>query len=358
MRHKRKEFSAFSLSFLDIMSCGLGAFILLFIVAKNSLQADSVPDNDYLTNEIKKLDRQIAEISTQKEAIEARKVSADQQTLVVRFAIQKLNQAYEKLEQDAQLKKKMVSDETAIKKAIRELSAQKKTLKEQVAMSSVGSRSHISDGNREYLTGMRLGGEHVLILLDSSTSMLDESIVNIIRRRNMSSEVKKRSPKWRQALDTINWISARFPRASQYQIYSYSDTVEPAIRGTRGKWLSVNNTKQLNETVENLNNLIPDGGSSLESAVDAIKELQPQPDNIYLITDGLPTRGVQPPEKRNISGQERQQLFERAVAKLPYGIPINVILLPTEGDPMAPAAYWQIARVTQGSFLSPAVDWP
>ena len=66
MRHKRKEFSAFSLSFLDIMSCGLGAFILLFIVANNSYQDDSVPDYDYLTTEIEKLDLQIAEISAQK----------------------------------------------------------------------------------------------------------------------------------------------------------------------------------------------------------------------------------------------------------------------------------------------------
>ena len=193
MRHKKKEFSAFSLSFLDIMSCGLGAFILLFIVANNSYQDDSVPDYDYLTTEIKKLDLQIAEISAQKEAMEAQKVAADRQALDVRLVIQKLNKAYEKSEQDAQIKKKMVSDETALKDSIKKLSAQNKTLEEQVRQSAVGSRLHIGDGNREYLTGMRLGGEHVLILLDSSTSMLDESIVNIIRRRNMSNEVKKLS---------------------------------------------------------------------------------------------------------------------------------------------------------------------
>jgi hypothetical protein len=340
------------------MSCGLGAFILLFIVAKNNHQADSVPDYDYLTTEIEKLDLQIVEMLAEKETMETQKITVDRQVLDVKLVIQKLEQAYEKSQEDLQIKRKIVDDESAIKKSIKKLSAQNKTLKKQVTESSTGSRLHVGDGNREYLTGMRLGGEHVLILLDSSTSMLDESIVNIIRRRNMSSETKKRSPKWRQALDTINWISARFPRASQYQIYSYSDTVRPAIQGTRGKWLSVNDTRQLNETVENLNNLIPDGGSSLESAIDAIKELQPQPDNIYLITDGLPTRGIHPTRKRNVSGQERQQLFERAVAKLPAGIPVNVILLPTEGDPMAPAAYWQIARVTEGSFLSPAADWP
>jgi hypothetical protein len=39
-------------------------------------------------------------------------------------------------------------------------------------------------------------------------------------------------------------------------------------------------------------------------------------------------------------------------------VPVNVILLPMEGDPMAPAAYWTLARRTRGSFLSPAKDWP
>jgi hypothetical protein len=29
-----------------------------------------------------------------------------------------------------------------------------------------------------------------------------------------------------------------------------------------------------------------------------------------------------------------------------------------EGDPMAPGAYWTLARRTGGSFLSPARDWP
>jgi hypothetical protein len=35
-----------------------------------------------------------------------------------------------------------------------------------------------------------------------------------------------------------------------------------------------------------------------------------------------------------------------------------VILLPMEGDPMAPGAYWTLARRSQGSFLSPSRDWP
>jgi hypothetical protein len=46
------------------------------------------------------------------------------------------------------------------------------------------------------------------------------------------------------------------------------------------------------------------------------------------------------------------------VDRLPKQIPINVIMFPMEGDPMASAAYWNVARVTGGAFISPSWDWP
>jgi hypothetical protein len=52
------------------------------------------------------------------------------------------------------------------------------------------------------------------------------------------------------------------------------------------------------------------------------------------------------------------RLFERAIAQLPRSIPVNVILAPMEGDPMAASAFWQLAQLTSGAFLSPAEDWP
>ena len=62
---------------------------------------------------------------------------------------------------------------------------------------------------------------------------------------------------------------------------------------------------------------------------------------------------------RWLSGRGRlQRLFEQAVSRIPRGIPINSILLPMEGDPMAAWAYWNLALYTQGAFLTPARDWP
>ena len=42
----------------------------------------------------------------------------------------------------------------------------------------------------------------------------------------------------------------------------------------------------------------------------------------------------------------------------PRGVPVNTILFPMEGAPMAASAYWKLAMATRGSYLAPASDWP
>lgn len=198
----------------------------------------------------------------------------------------------------------------------------------------------------------------MLVLLDCSASMLDKTIVNIIRRRNMSDEVKRNSEKWQQALKTVDWLSAKFPPASQYQIYTFNTDTQPVLKGTKGQWLDVKNTEQLNKAIAEMKKILPSGGTDLEKVFAEIGNLHPLPDNIYLITDGLPTQGRRPPRSTTISGRDRLRLFQDAVSKLPDGIPINIILSPMEGDPMAASAFWQLAHVTDGSFISPTEDWP
>jgi hypothetical protein len=91
----------------------------------------------------------------------------------------------------------------------------------------------------------------------------------------------------------------------------------------------------------------------------AMNALNPKPDNVIMITDGLPTQGTSPPlVRKTIDGDDRLKLFDRAFAKYPRNVPFNVILMPMEGDPSAPAAYWVAARSTGGSFMSPSKDWP
>jgi hypothetical protein len=86
--------------------------------------------------------------------------------------------------------------------------------------------------------------------------------------------------------------------------------------------------------------------------------MEPKPDNIFLIIDSLPTMGIEPSRKSTINNSDRIELFTSALNLLPNGSPVNVILFPMEGDPIAAPSYWRLAQITGGSFLAPPEDWP
>ena len=66
-------------------------------------------------------------------------------------------------------------------------------------------------GDRQYLTGLRVGGERILLLVDASASMLDDTVVNVLRMRNMSDARKLLSEKWRRTSSTVDWLAAQIP---------------------------------------------------------------------------------------------------------------------------------------------------
>jgi hypothetical protein len=224
--------------------------------------------------------------------------------------------------------------------------------------SGVSARSFIGEGNRQYLTGLNLGGRRIAILLDVSASMLAEELVNVIRLRNMREDVRRRAEKWNRALKITDWLTAQLPVSSKYQVINFNTRARPALPGTAGKWLEVADQAGLEEVSVELRKLTPGGGTSLENAFRYLQNLSPAPDNIFLITDGLPTQGASPPGKNTLRGRERQKLYRKAVKLLPRNVPVNIILLPMEGDPMAASEFWQLAQVSRGSFLTPSEDWP
>ncbi|MDZ7684909.1 MAG: hypothetical protein U5O39_07755 [Gammaproteobacteria bacterium] len=60
---KRRELSIFSLSFLDIMACGFGAVILIFILIDHSSEVESQQVSAELRAEVKLLEEQVEDSS-------------------------------------------------------------------------------------------------------------------------------------------------------------------------------------------------------------------------------------------------------------------------------------------------------
>jgi hypothetical protein len=219
-------------------------------------------------------------------------------------------------------------------------------------------RAFTGEGNRQYLTGLRMGGEHVVLLVDVSGSMLDRTLVNVIRRRNMPPEQQRRAPKWRQLVNTVDWLSAQIPPGTNVQIFAFNNTAWTLLEGSNGDWVRVTDGSALEGAVRTLRGMIPSGPTSLYAAFHAMRNLDPQPDNIYLLVDGLPTVGEVETMRGGVTSQERVRHFGRATRELLGRVPINVILLPMEGDPQAAPNYWLLALRTGGSMLAPSEDWP
>ena len=358
----RRLLTPFSLSFLDIMSCGFGSVVLLFLIIKHNVDTNTIipVDTRDQTSEVMLLEEEILE--GRKNLAKTRNTISeiDEQLVVAQGMARRI---MEKIQETRSLAEQLSDTTSAVeldrlKLNIKELEEQKKQLQEEVRETGDNVRRLVGEGNREYLTGLKLGGKRILILLDVSGSMLDDTIVNIIRIRNMRDGIKRNAPKWVQTLRMVDWLTARFPRDSQYQVYVFNTKTRSALPGQEGKWLDVGNKAQLNSVIEALGKIVPEGGTNLENAFAAIGKLRPRPDNVYLITDGLPTQGSRTIRSATITGKQRLNLFTRAVKQTPAGVPVNVVLTPLEGDPEAAFAYWRLAMSTDGSFLIPSEDWP
>ena len=363
MARNRRPLPTFSLSFLDIMSCGLGAMVLVFLIIKHNVNAAvpaaAMPPDQ--RGEVSLLDKEV--LDGRKGLAELRNTIAEveQQKVIAAGLARRIQEQVREAQGDTEAKRaSSASDEImALEAQVRDLEREKQQMEAERTKTGEHTRSFSGEGTRQYLTGLQIGGERILVLLDISASMLDETLVNVIRRKNMTDARRTGSVKWRQAVATLDWLTTRFPASSKFQVYLFNTDVKAAIPGTEGQWLNVNESARLDAAVDAVKAVVPEGGTSLQRAVQEIARLRPLPDNVYLITDGLPTQGLGAPRSGGkVSGNERFKLFNAAANQVPNGVPINTILLPMEGDPMAAYSFWGLAVASGGSFLSPAADWP
>ena len=125
-----------------------------------------------------------------------------------------------------------------------------------------------------------------------------------------------------------------------------------------GRWLSADDASDLRATIDGLRTIVPEGGTSLHRAFRVANLMSPPPDSIILLTDGLPTQDLLAKKTGPVSSDERVALFRSAAGSLPGSIPVNTMLFPIEGDPLAAALFWELAITSKGSFMTPTRDWP
>ena len=340
------------------MSCGLGAVILMFLLVK------------------KNSEKEIMEISIPKKNLEIESLIKEERDLMVENAkLKNLKTKLTNQEGDLKLNTEDYEDiltlqkEKEIKNNIKIRELEKKLKK--IEIKNDESKLNLEgQGQQEYLIGLEIKGKKVAILLDASASMTDEELIDIIKRKTQSDENIKKGPKWQRTIRIVKWLLARLPNDSRVTVVKFSDNSK--ILGEKN-WYD-NNSKDLSSLYSEVNRVIPKNATNLHAAFKSIGQMNDKPDEIFLITDGLPTVGNKNINNsffsncnsivgnaNKISGSCREKLFLSSIndAKTVISnIKVNVILLPLEGDPGASKNFWKLAAQNQGLLFVPSKDWP
>lgn len=362
---RRRETNIFSLSLIDCICCGFGALILFHMIVASRSGRLQKHTTEVLRAEVDKREQQV--LDGQAQLVEVRNSfrEIEQKRVETAGLSTRVLETVKQLEDELAIYE---SKTVATKQHVNQLKADLKSLEEGQKRLSGGTpsqevpgrnvRNFVGDGDRQYLTGLKMGGKRVFLLVDASASMLAEDIVNAVRRQLFPPETRLRARKWRQAVKAVDWLSAQLQRDANYQIYVFNTHAWPVLPGTQGVWLEAKDAAQLDKAIATLRQTAPEGGTSLHHAFAAAQAMNPPPDNIILLTDGLPTQGAGVPARKTVSGRERLRLFDAALDALPRGVPVNTVLFPMEGDPMAMSAFWKLALASRGSLMTPSSAWP
>lgn len=348
-----------TLAFLDVMACGLGAVILILVVLKQQAPANTAPKAEQAANasetvvELEKLqlelDALLAARNNSQSALERqRKIAID-----ITASIKKTNQQLMTEASRGSALQNLITNARAA------LSQQQTPTRPDPIDTMITKRP-------KYLVGLKVTGSKIVILLDRSASMTARKLVEIMKYKAGSATDRQRAEKWVNAQNAVWWMIARAPIDSRLQVASFSDTT---IFHTTN-WIKATDSKVLAAVKSKIASLIPQGSTNLEAAVNAA--IKSGADNIYIITDGLPT--VAPTgrttlgldgcgskwfKREQVTGKCRVSLFSRTVsAAAGNPVRISVVLMPLEGDPDAAPLFSKWALSKGGVMLGAAKDWP
>lgn len=367
---RRNLGDGFGLSFLDVLCCGLGAAILLLLIVKH--EEPGLDKADWLAM----LEPEMLEIQQAVEEYESENEVLKERITTLKKSVRESEQGNaQRNRRLTQQQKKLIELKTQLAREeakSRELS--KLTARVTDLPEPVETKLDTKGLNFGALSGLQFSGEErVVILLDNSASMIDWSLVEIVRTQAAGKAAIESAFKWQQAKSVANWAFTSLEAGKRYKFLTFAERVLDA----NGKEISASeelpwDIKPEDDSKSGLKNLsmLPDGGTNLKNALEAVSRLVPKPKRILLITDGLPNkiekRGVLPgcPSSsktvRMISGDCRTSITLASLDTLSEKlsrVPIDVVLLPLEGDPRAVRMYSLISGISSGRLITPSSDW-
>ena len=365
----------FGLSFLDVLSCGLGAATLLLLIVKHGPATDPEVNLDFLSTRITEVETNLTSLEQTRE------------NLLVQLAVsdEEIERQIASKSASSQLEADRIA---AMSKLLDQLSDARKELRtSQAQLQEAQKNKQLASlkpdlpqiGNKGDLIGLKIERSRVAILLDRSASMLDADLIQIIRLKTGSDGLKRSAAKWVTARQAAEWVYLQIEDGSRFQLLTYSDSVRDLAGNSYARsdsilWRLKKPKLDYQSIIPALKAVVPEGATDLRTAFEVVGNLSPAPVQVILITDGYPTL----PGNRNLTALRdcprklpgrtpflspscRVSVFLNATSVAERRLrntKIDTILLPLVGDANAVQGYWMMSATSGGRLLTPAPGWP
>ncbi len=328
----RRNSNSFNLSFIDIISCGLGAVVLLLILIKDSP----------FFNEKEIIESIIVETDNSKLEESLSNLKADNDELVELISTSKITLN----DLDKQISDDLIN-KTELQKEISNLIV-----------------SDDAEEKKNFVSSCKLDRDKTLVLLDSSASMLAYNFVDVLTAKSSSKAVKEKSDKFGTAKKILEWLINQAEDDVRLDVATFSNKATFLSEGLKNKKDILGSS----DFLKKVGDILPNGETNLYQA---LKDLNLEKyRSIFFITDGLPTSGNKNSVSLNlrscnsgnlVSSECREKYFTNAINylnKTNGRMQINTILLYLEGDPRASLRFSIESWRTRGCFITIPEIWP
>jgi len=291
---KRRKLTVFSLSFIDCICCGLGAIILLFVVVNSQNTAQRQRVTEELNSETNRWELEV--LAGRRDLVQARNALDE-----ITAELAKTEGLSRKILQAVSEKRLELADRDkqtlASREHVNKLKADLKSLEEEVQRLQAGAkreeelgrnlRPFPGQGDRQYLTGLKMGGQRILILVGClrqhagrNRGGCHPAPQHEQRREAARSQVAAGGGHRRLA-------DRQSPPGQPRPDLRVQRVRRALLEGSQGTWLEARDLDRLNQAVEKLRRLPPEKGTSLINAFEAAAKMSPAPDNLFLLTDAF-----------------------------------------------------------------------
>jgi len=209
MRRRNRETEQFSISFLDVASCGFGAVIILLMITKSAAPTNEFFIDTLPTGSIEELTRQLFAIRSQTTELQEELNASERRNAEQERLTAGLDSQRRRLEAEFNLAR---DEGDAVTEEIGELLLAQQTLTEEMQRLFEQTQAQASS----YIAGVPVDSEYIIFVIDNSPSMFDYA--------------------WRKMLEVIEQTLEVYPEVKGIQVMNDEGVyMFPSFRG--GDWI-------------------------------------------------------------------------------------------------------------------------